>query len=71
MEARDLEHLAELLAEVRRQCRYVYEFDKCSYAYQALAAALNAGRMVETLIDRKVSGKKISMKASCAPASTK
>jgi hypothetical protein len=33
MGIRDLEHLAELLAEVWKQCHYVYEFDKCSYAY--------------------------------------
>jgi hypothetical protein len=30
METKDLEHLAELLAEVRRQCRYVYDFARGS-----------------------------------------
>jgi hypothetical protein len=56
MEPSDLERLAELLAEVRKQCRYVYEFNKCSYAYQALVAAQNAGRMVETILDKQPKG---------------
>jgi len=52
-ETADLERLAELLAEVRKQSRYAYEFGKSTYSYQALVAAQSAGRMVETLLDKK------------------